>query len=86
MTENDLELWKLNCRIAFLEQLLATFLRTVAQSSPDAKKTLQDWEIQIQNLVAGLTFPTNEPVQSDMLAAEAQHCVDHFLSLLVPKK
>ena len=85
MTENDLELWKLNCRIAFLEQLLATALRTVAQSSPDSQKTLQGWESQVRASADRMTFPTNEAVQSDMLAAEAQHCIDHFLSLLIPK-
>ena len=82
MTADELYLWKLNVRVCLLEQLAMQILKREANVQTDPKQWLENWAKTTEDRFAKLSFSTNEAVQSDMLAAEAQECVRVFVSLL----
>ena len=85
MTADQLYQWKVNVRLVIVEQLCMQLLRKEAHSQEDPEQWLKDWAKKTEYEFAKLNFPTNEPVQSDMLAAEAQDCVKAFVSSLLSK-
>lgn len=85
MTESDIYQWKQNVRITLLEMLSVELIKGYAKQNSDPNAWLHDFCGRLESEFSKLSFRTNEAVQSDMLAGEAQDVVRLYINQLLSR-